>query len=192
MQEKIHLPITEFCYYPFENLGVKTLNKSKVRFDYENILTSIKSFDFLIFAVSHLKVKLNKDGSFPKNLNHAFYFEGAIEKKSPYGNSYDFLTDKGKVISYCSFNSHVNKIVISVSFYDEENMHFKAEKSVYFPIDLCCTYDVENTCKETIAKLKAEQTRDINKLQNLPLLIQELEKINYYNFSPWIISNWLS
>lgn len=182
-----NLILTQVHYDPLEQKDFKKILTYYVERTANDYINSIKSIDYEIFALKQVRLKLNKDGSIPHNLNRAFYIEGATfnekESKEHSFNSYFATTENGK---HYNFTTRIERwcgmeyIKITVSPCDAQGYTHCDCYTINLPLreNLTGQDDLKAKCDKLIEKLKSYQEYYIARLNNINKVAKDLESVD--------------
>ena len=194
-----NLILTQVHYEPLNQNDFKKVITYDVEKTATSLLHRVKEIDYQIFVLKQVRIKLNKDGSVPKNLNKAFYIEGATlkekESKEHSFNSFFATTENGQ---HYNFTTRAEKwcdneyLKITISPCDEEGYtHCECYQiSLLLGDNFNGVDDLKAKCDENISKLKDYQITHIAQINSLNDLAKDFEKIDLRGVSLSALKNW--
>ena len=189
------ITFTKNTFTPLNQTEFKKVCVWRVEETQRKYAKNIRSYDYQIFALTMLKLKLNKNGSIPKNLNRAFEIKGAkIDERylKEYARVSYILDNKYRfyiryVESYGSKYINVSILPCDAQGYTHGECY---EHSLYLREELVNEQDFNERIEKEINSLREYQKGDIALLKAIPSVAKQIEKLDLKGLYATTVQKW--
>ena len=144
----------------------------------------VENYDFHIAILKKLKIRLNKDGTYPQRPFCNLFLEGC-EKDEEQSKFYGFTHYKLKLKS--------KVYIVCITKYDDDVYIWHAhDKGLYIGLGYLRSASVfERHIEERIAHCEKQKAKDEQKLKDYPKVFKQLQKINALSLETWEVQELL-